>query len=216
MGKDKQKDKKQAEAVVNYLFTPQRRLYDLSPVCIYIRTIQDEAILSYSHEQYRRFLRRFYAIRRSNEYIDYFISLIPVYRSRLISGNETVVSLVEDIVLKLREQNGRGCRDISFASKLLHVADPSHSVVIYDRLVKGLLGIPNSHTDYNEVYSKFNELSQDFQKKEYGRIGNFYSYQCFDALFSERSSKLGILVSENKKIDFYLWALGHSELLRVG
>lgn len=192
--------------VVESLFAKEPRYGKLSVIDIYVRIIRkiDETDVDLTSDPcFVLAVTEFFSVRcRSSEFIAKFCSLIRDVRNEYDFYNIFSVSTELAGISKNKYE-------ISFASKILHLADKKHDFIIYDKNVRMCFGLgnvqptPNSYKRLVKNFTDFkNELEAGNTDKIYGECRKFLM------LFDEGLRNKRIVLSENKKIDFYLWKLG--------
>ena len=187
--------------IVNELFTKQTRYGNETPVGIYYKIIQridttDENLVTNPH--FIKDVREFFVIkRRTCEFIVNFCSLIRVIRNQYECYDIHRAS-------EMLSNFSKSTNEISFASKLLNLADPEHSFVIYDRNVRMCFGLENINS-YERLNDEFNNFKNKIQSGSQEKL--CVEYRRFISVFDKRLEDSGIILSENKKIDFYLWEM---------
>ena len=139
--------------------------------------------------------------RRSVEFVREFCCLIR--DSRNDNSLFDIAKVSEELA-----RNSESQHEISFASKVLHLADRNHSFVIYDSNVRKCFDldyIKSTAESYKILSAKFatfkNELQRDSQEEL------CVKYRQFIEIFDEKLNGTDIVLSDNKKIDFYLWKI---------
>lgn len=186
--------------VISDLFDGQRRYGGRSAVRIYfeiIDKIDNTDIKLEEDSDFVRDVQNFFAIRyRTSEFMFNFCANIRKIRNNF--GVYNIYSVSDDLI-----NFSKSKREISFSSKLLHLSDPCHSFVIYDRNVRSCFKMKNIKS-YEKLKIKFFAFKNEILS---GNINNILcaEYVEFLGKFNIRLDECKIGLSENKKIDFYLW-----------
>ena len=186
--------------VINDLFEEQSRYGGRSAVEIYseiLYEIDNTNIKLEKDSDFIRDVQNFFGIRpRTNAFMFNFCSNIRKIRNNYKIYN--IYSVSNDLI-----KFSKSKKEISFSSKLLHLADPGHSFVIYDRNVRSCFWMKNVKS-YEKLKTKFDEFKNEILTNNTNNI-LCAEYIEFLGVFDKKLKESGIILSENKKIDFYLW-----------
>lgn len=194
------------ENLIKDLFEKPSRYGDVSAVELYGNIIKriDEASDDLDKDsEFVKNVRKFFGItHRSDEFVKKFCSLIIEVRNNYESFDIIDVS---DRLTKFSTSE----YEISFASKIIHLADKEHKYIIYDTNVRACFGLENVRST-PETYIQLRDNFVDFKNKLQSGNKNRMCVECrnFLEMFNKELKNNKIVLSENKKIDFYLWKLG--------
>ena len=192
--------------LIEELFEKPSRYGNESAVELYARIIKriDETKDDLGKDpEFIKNVRKFFGIGyRSSEFAAEFCSLIREVRNEYESFDVVAVS---DRLTDFSESK----YEISFASKIIHLADVEHDFIIYDTNVRACFGLENLRST-PQTYIRLRDSFIDFKNKLQSGNQDRVCVECrmFLDMFDEKLANNEINLSENKKIDFYLWKLG--------
>lgn len=192
--------------LIRDLFEKPSRYGNISAVELYgniIKRIDENCDDLEKDSEFVKNVRKFFGItHRSSEFVREFCSLIVMVRN-----NYELFDIVK--VSDRLAEFSRSKYEISFASKIIHLADKEHEYIIYDTNVRTCFDLQNIRSTpqaYKELMEKFVDFKNQLRSDDKDRM----CIECrnFLEIFDKELKNKKIVLSENKKIDFYLWRLG--------
>ena len=192
--------------LIKDLFEKPSRYGDVSAVELYdkiIKLIDENSDDLEKDSEFIKNVRKFFGItHRSSEFVREFCSLIVMVR------NDYELFDIVKVSDRLAELS-RSKYEISFASKIIHLADKKHEYIIYDANVRTCFDLQNIRST-PQAYKQLMDKIVDFKNKLQSDNKDRMCVECrnFLEMFDKELKNKKIVLSENKKIDFYLWRLG--------
>lgn len=194
--------------LVSKCCTNNEEYFGYSPIGIYqeiIKIIDNKDKLS-EDEELIKYVGKFFAMQmRGVGFVRECLNIIEeIKKNEVVFENDNIaLCYVQSRLYKFRYFD-----EISFSSKVLHLADPKHEFIIYDQLVKKSLNIPVWHKSYVELTSLFCKFEHSINVE----VNDFSDCSIIECKqFIERLDDIlgedKINISNRKKIDFYLWGI---------